>query len=131
LTGRSDPPTILRVAALAMQVDFEPGSQDPSQAFRHGMCDPNSVVDGFQVINQYIRSELSNCTIKGLANALHTIQDLFASGHRNCHPWHGGLPGLGHGIGDALAYDDISSACAASQIIVRKWMANCGKTCCD
>jgi RHS repeat-associated protein len=89
-------------------VDLLPGSQDPVNSFWHAMSDglinqPAWLAQ--DLFNDYVDTQLSSCTIEGLARALHAVQDSAARGHKGFQPWYGGstplhIPSLSHINGD-------------------------------
>jgi RHS repeat-associated protein len=73
--------------------NINPDSQTRGNAYKHNMCPPNMPAGVCKVkIANYIQGQLSLCTLDGLANALHDIQDGFALGHSGGKVWYG-LPG--------------------------------------
>jgi len=73
--------------------DADTGTQDREDAYKHNMCSPGMSAAACQAkIASYIDEQLSLCTLDGLANALHDIQDGYSPTHRGAQVWHG-LPG--------------------------------------
>jgi len=69
---------------LVANVDFIPGSQNPSNSFMHAMsrAGENRMTAQREFTN-YVNKILSSGSIEGLALALHAIQDFYANGHRD------------------------------------------------
>lgn len=73
--------------------DADTGTQSREDAYKHNMCSPGMSAAACQAkIANYIEEQLSLCTLDGLANALHDIQDGYAPAHRGGQVWRG-LPG--------------------------------------
>jgi RHS repeat-associated protein len=93
-------------------VDTLPNSQMPENSRMHSMCSgsPVSTSTCQQMIDLYIQQQLSECTLDGLALALHAIQDGFAPGHKGGQTWPGmpGTPGgISWGAGAAHFFGDL------------------------
>ena len=70
------------LGAEVAAADFAPHSQDGWASFMHAMCSPGLSTEVCQKNwENYIRSELNKCTKKGLARAIHALQDSYAGGH--------------------------------------------------
>lgn len=115
-------------------VDSQPGSQEPKNAFKHSMSPPHvSPEVAFQMTQNYANDEFKKCTLEGLANALHAIQDSHAPGHAgwktwNGMPWEKGGESWGgavlHVLGDVLPLS--GGAAQATRAAILKWCERCG-----
>jgi hypothetical protein len=73
--------------------DADTGTQSREDAYKHNMCSPGISPAACRAkIANYIEEQLSLCTLDGLANALHDIQDGYSPAHGDGQVWHG-LPG--------------------------------------
>ncbi len=127
------PKLVNRLPRMVYDVDFEPGSQDPDQAFKHAMSDGpagQSARDAALQTDRYIESQLATCTPKGLANALHAGQDKFPKGHRG-KPWYGGHPSFGHIADDTFgaAGGAVGQATEETRRLIRRFKAMCPCVC--
>ncbi len=114
-----------------MWVDFENGSQDPEDSYRHSMCMPGEGrwphSPSFR--DNYIPYNVGSCTQKGLANGLHAVQDGFAAGHKK-ECWNGGFPGLSHLLHDFVPTPaECSAAIEASKRLIQDFVRRCN--CCS
>ena len=72
-----------QLADRTRNVDLQPGSQEPEQAARHGMCPPNTPLEKcFEQMESHVERSLKSCTPEGLADAIHAVQDRGAGGHQ-------------------------------------------------
>jgi RHS repeat-associated protein len=111
---------------LVGNVDFEPGSQNPENAYQHAMCAPEQDVrEGTAHTEDYIESQMKTCTLKGLARALHAAEDKYAGGHQGCQIWPGGRPTWRHIFQDAFP----GSAASAAEIEARRLIQRFKETC--
>jgi RHS repeat-associated protein len=121
----------------AGDVDSAPGSQSPINSYRHNMCSPSdSALACNQKISRYIDEQLSQCTLDGLANALHDIEDGYPPGHSGGQTWRG-MPGtkggeswlsaLWHGIRDL--FPATGAAARATKQAINNWCQKCSKSC--
>ena len=68
---------------LVSAVDSKPNSQEGWNAHMHGMCAAGlSTAACQQNYENYMRNQLSKCTMEGLARAIHALQDTYSSSHR-------------------------------------------------
>ena len=115
-------------------VDFQPGSQDPSQSYRHAMCSPGqSASEGMTMTEEHIEREVAKCTAEGLANALHAAQDKHSRSHSMCQVWWGSKrlsksALLKHLMGDT-AGAGVRDASVESELIVKRFKERCGCDC--
>lgn len=127
--------TCVDIEDLAMRtqnVDYQRNTQSPQNSHRHAMSNGaagESASDAEQRYNNYVGSQLSSCTIQGLANALHAVQDSTAPGHRGFQAWRGGMPSFSH-IGKDFAPGDAAWEDGKQQTkqLFEQFKARCG--CC-
>ena len=108
--------TAQQANALADAVeDVDNGTQSPVDAYMHAMCGPGlDQATCENMVYEYINHQIDTCTPAGLANAIHAMQDSFASGHSNFNPYHGlfslffehPVGGFEHLIGDVFPSSD-------------------------
>jgi RHS repeat-associated protein len=108
----------------SVNYDFIPGSQEPENAFTHGMRGPNqSKEDAQQAMDAWIDERLSKCTAKDLAYAMHATQDTYSRSHSDFQEFGGmlDLSMLAHGIIDMTPTqtDFTGAAFATDQLFVR------------
>ncbi|MBC5763896.1 RHS repeat-associated core domain-containing protein [Ramlibacter albus] len=110
-------------------VDFQPGSQRPENAYWHAMSDGSNgqtAGEARQLHREYVEQHLAQCTLAGLARALHAVQDGFARGHRGFQPWSGGSPGASHIAGDVVASPETyDRAVQASRELIDEYKVKC------
>ena len=121
------------LADLVAGVDSEPGSQDPGFSDMHAMRAPwETPEQGEQNYNWYVQSELSTCTIQGLAHALHAAQDSASASHQGFQIWDGGrfgihFPGFSHMSHDAFpTLQEWNNATQNTQAILNRLKNTCG-----
>ena len=79
-----------------------------------------------QWVRNNMQNATANCDTRSLGSALHAVQDSFASGHAGFQQWAGGIPTIGHLIGDlAPTPDQWNQAVAASKALVAKFEQAC------
>jgi RHS repeat-associated protein len=114
---------------LVAGVDARPGSQEPFNAYMHGMRDGTvnqSVSDAKKLFNNYIDNSIAMGTMYYLASALHAVQDSAAAGHTGFQPWNGGFPSAEHFRGDSNpSQDSINEAIQKSKDILNRF-PKCG-----
>jgi len=110
-------------------VDNWQGSQDPENSFWHAMRDGlsnQSAEDADALYNQYVEQNISACTMKGLAAALHAAQDSEAGGHQGFQSWSGGMPSLSHLIQDTFpSKASYKAAVQISKDILERYKQKC------
>lgn len=123
----------VQLGSLVAGVDDEPGSQAREESYRHAMRDPSwSVEEALARMANYVNGNLSLCTIRGLANALHAIQDGYSPSHRGFQIWWGierySLVQLvPHAILDSpLMIRPALQAIQATRETIKLWNAKCG-----
>jgi RHS repeat-associated protein len=117
---------LARLANLVMYADFRPGSQDIESAHQHSMCQPGqSPAAGAAATEAYIQSQLQTCTLEGLANAAHALQDGYAGGHGGCQVWGGGIPSTGHIVQDMFPGEVMGQAQAATTSLLQQYEEMC------
>jgi RHS repeat-associated protein len=80
----------VRLGNLTGDVDDLPGSQNRENSDWHAMRDPSWERWGAQQnFSDYVKRNLADCSLEGLAKALHTIQDSYSPGHEGFQPWWG------------------------------------------
>ena len=87
------------LATLTQDVDTKSHSQDPTNSHWHAMSNGasgESRGDAERKFNLFVDAQLGKCTLDGLANAMHAVQDSAAGGHKGFQPWSGGLPSASH-----------------------------------
>jgi len=90
LVAKACPKLARQLPQLVVQADFDLGSQLPGESHRHGMCAPGeSASMGMTRTETYIEEQISTCTGKGLANAIHAAQDKHSPTHQRCATWFG------------------------------------------
>lgn len=115
-------------------VDREPGSQLPENSHQHAMCAAGADKRGCRIrFEQYVFAEMSRCDLKGLAHALHAVQDSFAPGHVGFHSWKG-MPGqpdgeswlaaTWHGVRDLFPFT--SEPAKMTKALINEWCSRCG-----
>ena len=117
-----------------MNVDYLPGSQDPSNSHWHAMS--NGLINEDPKVaesktNKYIDENLRACTLQGLARAFHAEQDKYSEAHSGYQPWYGGTPSLGHlwdDSGGALGAP-LRAATAASITLFKRFKSLCPCMC--
>jgi RHS repeat-associated protein len=119
---------------LVVAADFDEDSQEPVNAFRHGMCNGparQSPDQGDAERKSYVDAQLRTCTAKGLANALHAEQDKHSRPHKGCKPWFGGFPGWGHIFLDTFgaAGGPFGRAEADSRELIKRFKELCPCAC--
>jgi len=119
---------------MVAQVDWQPGSQSPANAFRHGMSDGQanqSANDAQVVTDRFIDREVRKCTAAGLANALHAEQDKHSAPHTGFAPWSGGSPSASHVWGDTVGAlgGPFGRAEAATEQLIRRFKTLCPCVC--
>jgi RHS repeat-associated protein len=124
---------------LTAEVDSLPGSQLPENSFMHAMCAPgipgktpddNRDV-GYRKVSVYVTQEFNQCSLPGLAKAVHAIEDSFSRGHENCQVWHG-WPWKrgGEGWGDFAVHiwSDLDGSLEIVEYVhtvIRSWCEKC------
>jgi hypothetical protein len=64
--------------------------------------------------------------MKGLARALHAVQDSAARGHKGFQPWFGGVPSKEHVAGDAdPTPDEVTDAVEKSKNVLQRYKEKC------
>jgi hypothetical protein len=82
--------------------------------------------------NWYLQSELSKCSVVGLAHTLHAVQDSAAAGHKGFQVWNGGswgigFPGFSHFWHDAFPTNaEWIDASQKTRDILNKFSNQCG-----
>lgn len=109
--------------------DYAPGSQEARNAYKHAMCMLRMSKEACKKqYDEYMAAELGKCTMEGLGNAIHALQDSYARGHKNFHPY-SGLSGLppSHPIQDSTPdrYERHAVPRATADLI-KKWRTKCG-----
>ena len=121
------------LAMRTQNVDYAHGSQSPENAYRHAMrngVSGQSVADAQRQYNAFIDSELNKCTLDGLANAMHAVQDSAASGHKGFQKWNGGMPSASHLHGDFLPGDgEWQDAVQKTKQLMDRFKRRCGCSC--
>jgi len=70
------------LAQKVRDVDILPGSQDSANAYMHAMCGPGlDTTTCERMFFEYVHHQMQECTLDGLAKAIHAVQDSFARGH--------------------------------------------------
>jgi RHS repeat-associated protein len=122
-------------AWMCVNADWTPSlaeSQASYNAAAHGMRD--ELAPGRLRVHYgtdgYIESQIQSCTDRGLANALHAVQDTCAAGHRGGQYWGGGWPNLPHLLADWFpTRDDWLCAYRKSMEIIERFKARCEGCC--
>jgi RHS repeat-associated protein len=107
--------------------DFGDNSQDPVNARRHCMRTPgedSKTAEGH--FNEWVMSQLKQCSVLGLGKALHATQDCYPTGHQGYEPWHGSMT-WDHLKGDAVG--GRNAAIEASKALIRRFKAMCPCMC--
>jgi len=115
------------------KVDRLPESQSPENSYWHAMRDGTTrqtADEARRLFDNYVDKNIRSCTQKGLANALHAVQDMFPRGHMGFQPWDGGMfggvPGPAHVMGDVLpSRSTYDKAIKKSREILDKYKMNC------
>ena len=121
------------LAMRTQNVDYEHGSQRPENAYKHAMrngASGQSAADAQRQYNDYVATQLSKCTLDGLAHALHAVQDSTASGHAGFQPWDGGVPSPAHMKGDfAPSNANWEAGKQKTRDLIDQYKKKCGCTC--
>lgn len=119
------------LAEQVKDVDSEgqyPGTQDPENAYMHAMCAPGHTSSQCQKdFLSHIEKSIRSCNRKGLAQAIHAVQDFYAAGHRNFHSYHGlfRLP-PSHLYGDEFpTLGEYQGVPLATENIIRRFESEC------
>jgi RHS repeat-associated protein len=125
------PTTAERLAELVVQADV--GTQGIADAHRHAMCAARSTQEHCEEkYRRFIEDELKKCTMEGLANAVHAMQDSYPFGHSGLK-WYGGMIGmvfpflgLDHLIPDAFpTRQALWVVPVATGDMIEKWQDRC------
>jgi RHS repeat-associated protein len=124
--------------------NYEGNPQSTGNAHQHGMrtCAkgeaPVSPESGEEAVWQYIANNIdqafSKCDGMALARANHTLQDMFAGGHRGFKCWDGGgtagWPGFEHFLDDLAPGDAaLAQMITIATNLVSKFRGKCDKEC--
>lgn len=118
---------------MSAEVDSLPGSQETINSHWHAMRDPNwSIEEARNFFNNYVQDNLDKCTWKGLARALHAIQDSYTPSHSGFQIWSGmdetSLFELIfiHGSRDIpFPGNNLRNAAIATRRIIKKFLEEC------
>jgi hypothetical protein len=121
------------LAKRTQDVDAKRGSQNPNNSHWHAMTNGRngeSPADAERKYNNYVDSELGKCTLDGLANALHAVQDSAASGHKGFQRWNGGSPSGSHMKGDFFPKPaDWDDGKQKTRDLMDRYKRRCGCSC--
>lgn len=127
-----DPSTAARLGDLTGAVDGVPGSQNRENSSWHAMKDPSwDSSQAEEYWRQYVNDNLAECTLEGLARALHAIQDSFSPAHRGFQTWWGAdsysiVQLIPHGIADSpLSIGALAQSKSATRRTIQQWRARC------
>jgi RHS repeat-associated protein len=120
------------VASLArLVVKADDGTQGTDSSHRHAMCTKTKFSHYTKEqcrrkTEEFVQSELSGCTLDGLANAIHAVQDSYAGGHAG-YQTYDGLVGPIHILQDlAPNRTHRSRMISDTNALIKAWKTTCG-----
>ena len=109
-------------------VDSWDGSQDPENAYWHGMVDGTKRKEKWnediKAFIDLVEKGKNSCQIKDIAQALHSLQDFYAPAHR-FKPWNGGIMGYIPHWSDAFMLPSAYQAGSASRELLAGIRGRC------